>query len=372
MLLLRIAASALCLGLSLTAQTSFSDLYREVLSERRELMRSSPERPTPAKVQELDRRHADRIEKWLERGPNGGDAANGRFLLVSIYQRLGQDEEAETTLTDLDVARTPPFELLVAARQAERLGLDDKREAWITEAIERPAPFEERARVATYLMTVLVEIDRGEAIFTSEFEKARDDEERARVRYYRCAAIREREDLPEGSYDTALEELGETYPDTYWGGIAKDRVRALGFQPGDPAILFESSTLDGETFRLADQAGRHVLLEFWSEHDETDQAVVRRLRAIREQFAESGLQVVSVQLEKDEKTARESTRASGRTWPQVWDGRGWETDVALRYAIEQVPFYILIDGEGRIVTTRIYLQDEAGAADLRRLLDERL
>src|SRR5690606_1541819 len=157
---------------------------------------------------------------------------NGRLLLADILLNTGQEDRAREVLGAIDAKTAPPLELAAAAEMAGMLGMQTERDAWIDAAVAKPAAFEDRMALAMFLMTRLVEVEKGEAIFDAARDAAKDDEERAQVLWYRAAAIREREDLPEGAYEQALEELAKQYPETYWGGVARDRRAAFDLEPG--------------------------------------------------------------------------------------------------------------------------------------------
>jgi hypothetical protein len=42
------------------------------------------------------------------------------------------------------------------------------------------------------------------------------------------------------------------------------------------------------------------------------------------------------------------------TWPQYFDGLGWETTPCRRFGISTIPEMWLLDKEGRIVSTEIW------------------
>ena len=37
------------------------------------------------------------------------------------------------------------------------------------------------------------------------------------------------------------------------------------------------------------------------------------------------------------------------TWPQFFDGKGWQNKLAVKYGIESIPATFLLDGEGKII-----------------------
>ena len=39
------------------------------------------------------------------------------------------------------------------------------------------------------------------------------------------------------------------------------------------------------------------------------------------------------------------------TWPQFFDGQGWDNKLAVKYGIESIPATFLLDGNGKIIGT---------------------
>jgi hypothetical protein len=37
------------------------------------------------------------------------------------------------------------------------------------------------------------------------------------------------------------------------------------------------------------------------------------------------------------------------TWVQIFDGKAWDSDIALQYKVESIPLTLLLDKEGNVV-----------------------
>ncbi|MBK8978195.1 MAG: TlpA family protein disulfide reductase [Planctomycetes bacterium] len=364
--LLLLAACALCAPtVTVAAQTNLAELQKRFADEQRALREEKQGALTFDDVRALAERHADQLHRWLASDAKGTDLINGRLLLTNIYLDIGREDDARTTLRSIDVDAAPAMELATAAEMATWLGMTEERSAWIDRAVAKPSAFEERMALGIFLATRLDEPARAEALFTQAERDAKDDEARARVGWFRAAMVREREDLEDGSYEKALKELSERYPATYWGGVARDRLRALDLRVGAEAIPFDARTLDGSRVSLESLRGKVVLLDFWSSRVHAGRDTTPLLKELDHAWRDRGLAILGVCFDDDRDVARSAAAASGRTWPQIFDGRGWQNDVALRYAIEQVPDHVLIGRDGRIAAIRVYLQDDEGIEELR-------
>jgi alkyl hydroperoxide reductase subunit AhpC len=66
--------------------------------------------------------------------------------------------------------------------------------------------------------------------------------------------------------------------------------------------------------------------------------------------------VVSISLDSQSARAAwlKAIQDDGLTWPQVSDLRGFNTEVAQRYAISSIPQNFLLDPQGRIVAKNLH------------------
>ena len=39
----------------------------------------------------------------------------------------------------------------------------------------------------------------------------------------------------------------------------------------------------------------------------------------------------------------------GMTWPQYFDGQGWQNKLAVKYGVEAIPFAVLVGPDGKII-----------------------
>ena len=109
--------------------------------------------------------------------------------------------------------------------------------------------------------------------------------------------------------------------------------------------------VDGAPVDLAALRGKVVLIDFWATwcppcRDEMP-SVVATYRRLREQ----GFEIVGISLDDDRSKLLDYMRAQGVTWPQHFDGGGWQNALAQRFGISSVPTMWLIDQQGRIVDT---------------------
>ena len=136
---------------------------------------------------------------------------------------------------------------------------------------------------------------------------------------------------------------------------------------GDAAPEFEARTLDGDTLRLADLRGRHVLLEFWGTWCAPCVAYAPRLAALRDRYPEAELALVGVALD-DADSVRQFTEAHGQNWPQIVEPNVDGRPVTRAYGVRGYPTTFVVDPDG-VIVYRNDGYDEAVEALLAEALD---
>jgi len=123
----------------------------------------------------------------------------------------------------------------------------------------------------------------------------------------------------------------------------------VGYRVSQRAPAFELPTFTGELVRLADFLGHVVLLEFWSSSCSACQASMPHLEELRAAFADRGLIVITLTVNRN---------TSGE-WQYLLD-HGFTEFIALReadpngrptmqaYNVSRIPHAVLIDPQGVI------------------------
>lgn len=125
---------------------------------------------------------------------------------------------------------------------------------------------------------------------------------------------------------------------------------------GQIAPSFTATTLKGNIVHFPqDYHGKRVLLYFWGSWCPHCRAQLPYVTAAYKKYHSKGLEILGICIEpanyRDQLMA--FLKAHHITWPQVYDGKYWETAEAQLYFIHIVPYPILIDGDsGRILAGR--------------------
>ncbi|MBI5771531.1 MAG: TlpA family protein disulfide reductase [Verrucomicrobia bacterium] len=122
---------------------------------------------------------------------------------------------------------------------------------------------------------------------------------------------------------------------------------ALLEQLGQPFEL-RFTAMDGRVVDLRDYRGRAVLLEFWSKTCAGCIASIPDLKALDTRFGPRGFAIIGVSLDTNRADAEEVVKKHAVPWPQYFDGKGSQAELAERLLVHSIPRGILIDAEGRL------------------------
>ncbi|MFN3245049.1 MAG: TlpA family protein disulfide reductase [Planctomycetota bacterium] len=355
-----------CLCTALTAQSTLAELEQRFRAEVQQLAASSPSREQ--RDQQLDR-HVAELRKFVASTARGDDRWNGRLMLADLELVRGKREAAAEVLAAIDHNEAPAMVLVTAATMAQHVGLKDLRDSFVANAITKDAPLPDRLAMARLLMTVLREVSHGEAIFTKALADARDDEQKAFVRWHRADALRDREDLPENTGFDELESLAKDLPRTYWGSVAKDRLRATRLKVGDDAIAFTTKTLDEMPWSLTAHQGEVVVLAFWTAADYDTPRLVAMLEDLQKKHRQ--LAVLGVCLDRDPQEIKKAVKDLGIDFDVVGDGKGPLNDVALRWFVEG-PVVHVIDRKGMVAGLGLHVGTNDGRERLTDTIERAL
>ncbi|MEJ1972741.1 MAG: TlpA disulfide reductase family protein [Lacunisphaera sp.] len=119
--------------------------------------------------------------------------------------------------------------------------------------------------------------------------------------------------------------------------------------------VFEMSftALDGRAVDVAAMRGKVILIDFWATWCGPCVAELPFVKAAYAKYRDRGFEVIGVSLDfaKDRQKVVDFCRKEGLTWPQAFDGKGFQGEFPSKYGILSIPHTFLLDQEGRIVTS---------------------
>jgi peroxiredoxin/predicted negative regulator of RcsB-dependent stress response len=123
-------------------------------------------------------------------------------------------------------------------------------------------------------------------------------------------------------------------------------LRKLGI--GMPAIDFSASSPDGGMINLKDFRGKVILLDFWAAWCAPCKQEMPNVKNVYNKYHDKGFEIIGISLDNSRAQFERYVQEQQIGWPQVFDGKGWQSEVGQLYAVGSIPATFLLDREGKI------------------------
>ena len=176
---------------------------------------------------------------------------------------------------------------------------------------------------------------RGGNLFTTAFGIARDAKTKVALEE---AIIR---DFPETQYAARLV------------GVRRRRESSERPLDGKAIDLEFADATTGSHISIKKFRGKVVVLDFWATWCKPCVEEIPKMKELYSKFHDQGVEFIGVSLDKPEEQGgldqlKVFVKEKGISWPQYYQGKGWESEFSTSWGIDAIPAVFLIDPAGKL------------------------
>jgi peroxiredoxin len=117
---------------------------------------------------------------------------------------------------------------------------------------------------------------------------------------------------------------------------------------GESPLPFEVVSITGEKISPDKYRGKVLLIDFWATWCRPCIAEMPHVKEVYAKYREKGFEIVGISLDRQRSDLDSYIASNKIAWPQYFDGKYWNNDIAKQYGVKSIPATFLIDREGKI------------------------
>lgn len=130
------------------------------------------------------------------------------------------------------------------------------------------------------------------------------------------------------------------------------KTRAQGLlnkldQLGKP-IEISFTSLSGKEVDVQKMDGKVVLIDFWATWCAPCVEELPNVKEVYNKYNDKGFEIVGISFDNNKAKLESFVKENNITWPQYFDGKGWQNKFGQRYGISSIPAMWLVDKSGKL------------------------
>jgi thiol-disulfide isomerase/thioredoxin len=117
---------------------------------------------------------------------------------------------------------------------------------------------------------------------------------------------------------------------------------------GSEPIAFEVTSIEGKKISTEQYKGKVLLLDFWATWCAPCKQEMPSVKKVYGKYNEKGFEIVGISLDRSRGDLDRYLASNNIQWPQFFDGKYWQNEIAVKYGVSSIPATFLIDKKGKI------------------------
>jgi thiol-disulfide isomerase/thioredoxin len=145
---------------------------------------------------------------------------------------------------------------------------------------------------------------------------------------------------------------GAAKQSAYYTTMLNDLNRKKKLLPGNMAPDFTLLQPNGNPLKLSSTRGKYVLIDFWASWCAPCRKAIPHLKELYAKYQPKGLEIISLSADQYDTSWKKALEQEKMPWLQVCDDfpvKFSPSVVGSMYEVRFLPFYVLVDKEGKIL-----------------------
>lgn len=119
---------------------------------------------------------------------------------------------------------------------------------------------------------------------------------------------------------------------------------------GKPFELAFTDALSGKNISMETLKGKVLVIDFWATWCGPCVKDFPNMKKIYAEYKDKGVEFIGVNLDDPNQleTVRQFAAANGLSWPQFYQGKGWDSPFSKSWGINSIPRVFVVDAEGNL------------------------
>jgi thiol-disulfide isomerase/thioredoxin len=126
--------------------------------------------------------------------------------------------------------------------------------------------------------------------------------------------------------------------------LETERKLSVGAEP----LAFSVKSISGEPLSPEKYKGKVLLLDFWATWCGPCKVEMPNVKKVYSKYNSKGFEIVGISLDRSRDALDTYIAQNKIEWPQYFDGKYWNNDIATKYGVKSIPATYLIDKRGKI------------------------
>jgi peroxiredoxin len=159
-----------------------------------------------------------------------------------------------------------------------------------------------------------------------------------------------------GDEEAAMESflrLKIEFPFTDSAREADAHMISMQLRVGSKFPDFNTKDVKGNPLSLSRFENKVVLLDFWASWCGPCVGEIPNVKAAYKKYHGQGFEIIGISLDNSRDDFDQFLKKHGMTWPQYFDGKGWQNELARKYAVNSIPATFLLGPDGTIIAKNL-------------------